>query len=159
VLWAPCDQEMGSAFHTSSLQGSSSVPIPDRTILRTYVGEYQSHNRMILSYIIQRIGQSIPILSRSCPHWRSTHPFLRRFLHVVLHDHEHVTFHTTRSWPHWRSTHLFFRRFVRLVLHDHEHVTLYTTRSWPHWRSTHTFLRRFVRLILHDHEHVTLHTT
>jgi hypothetical protein len=77
---------------------------------------------------------------------------------LVLHDHEHITLHTTRSWPHWRSTHPFLCGFVRLVLHDHKHVTFHTTRSWPHWRSTHPFLRRFVRLVLHDHEHITMHT-
>jgi hypothetical protein len=70
--------------------------------------------------------------------WRSTHPLLRRFVRLVLPDHEHVTLHTPRSFPHWRSTHPFLRRFIRLVLHDHEHVTLHTPRSCPHWRSTHS---------------------
>jgi hypothetical protein len=53
--------------------------VPDRTILQTYVDEYESQNKMVLLYIIQRIGQSIRILSRSCPHWRSTHLFVCRF--------------------------------------------------------------------------------
>jgi hypothetical protein len=53
--------------------------ITAQTILRTYVAEYESHKRMVLLYIIQRTGQSIGILSRSCSHWRSTHLFLHRF--------------------------------------------------------------------------------
>jgi hypothetical protein len=114
--------------------------IPDRTILRTYVDENESHNRMVMSYIMQRTGQSIRIFSRSCPHWRSTHPFLRQFDSP---SNEHVTLHTTRSCTHWRSRHPFLRQFIRLVLHDHEHVTLHTTRSCPHRRSTHPFLRRY----------------
>jgi hypothetical protein len=79
-------------------------------------------------------------------------------IHLVLHDHEHVTLDTPWSCPHWRSTHLFLRRFVRLVRHDDEHVTLHSTRSCPHWRSTQPFFRWFVCLVLHDHEHITLHT-
>jgi hypothetical protein len=38
-------------------------------------------------------------------------PFLCRFIRLVLYDHKHITFHTTRSWPHWRTTHPFLRRF------------------------------------------------
>jgi hypothetical protein len=79
--------------------------IPDRTILRTYADEYESHNRMVLSYIIQRTGESILL---------------------VQHDHEHVMLHTPRSYSNWRSTHPFLHRFTRLILHDHEHVTLDT---------------------------------
>jgi hypothetical protein len=32
-------------------------------------------------------------------------------IHLVLHDHEHVTLHTARSCPHWRSTHPLLHRF------------------------------------------------
>jgi hypothetical protein len=52
-------------------------------------------------------------------------------IRLVLHDHDHVTLHTTRSCPHWSSTHPFLRRFILLFLYDHEHITLHITRSWP----------------------------
>jgi hypothetical protein len=57
---------------------------------------------------------------RSCPHWRSTHPFLRLFdsLDTTRLWACHVTYSST--CPHWRSTHSFLRRFDSLS----------TTRLW-----------------------------
>jgi hypothetical protein len=80
---------------------------------------------------------------RSCPHRRSTHPFLRRF-----------DSHTTRRlWARCILLNLAhigdqpnvpsFVDFICLVLQDHEHVTLHIFQSCPHWTWTHPFLRWF----------------
>jgi hypothetical protein len=80
---------------------------------------------------------------RSCPHWRSTHPFLCRFNWLVLHDHEHVMLHTPRSCQHCRSSHPFLHQFDSLsTTWSWAHHVAYS-RSCPHWRSTHCFLRQF----------------
>jgi hypothetical protein len=84
---------------------------------------------------------------RSGPHWRSTHPFLRRF----------VSLSTTRLWSRhvaYSSNHAHigdqhippFVDLIRLVLQDDEHVMLHIPWSCPQWRSTHPFLRQFVLL-------------
>jgi hypothetical protein len=80
---------------------------------------------------------------RSCPHLRSTHPFLRRFdshttrrlwVRCIPLDHAHIG-----DQPNVPS----FVDSIRLVLQDHEHVTLHIFRSCPHWIWTHPFLRWF----------------
>jgi hypothetical protein len=80
---------------------------------------------------------------RSCPHWSSTHPFLRRFdSHTIRRlwtrciplDHAHIG-----DQPNVPS----FADSIRLVLQDHEHVSLHILRSCLHWTSTHPFLRWF----------------
>jgi hypothetical protein len=84
---------------------------------------------------------------RSCPHSRSTHLSLRRF----------VLLSTTRfmSTPHCILIHRAhigdqhipsFIDLIRLVLLEDEHVKLHTPRSCPQWISTHPFLRHFVSL-------------
>jgi hypothetical protein len=96
---------------------------------------------------------------RSGPQWRSTHPFLRRF----------VSLSTTRLWSRHvayspNHAHIGDQRIpsfidlVRLVLQDDEHVMLYTPWPCPQWRSTHPTLRQFISLSIHDHEYVTLRT-
>jgi hypothetical protein len=84
---------------------------------------------------------------RSCPHWRSTHPFLRRFdshatrrlwARCITLDHAHIG-----DQPNIPS----FVHLIRLVLQDHEHVTLHILWSCPHWTSTHPFLRWIDSLI------------
>jgi hypothetical protein len=118
--------------------------IPHRIILWMYVDEYENHRRMVLYYIIQRTRQYIRILSRSCPHRRSTHPFLSNIsipliLQImspsccILLDHAHIVDQHITS----------FVDSTRLVLQDYEHIMLHTPRSYTHWRSTHPFLRRF----------------
>jgi hypothetical protein len=138
--------------------------IPHRIILWTYVDEYENHRRMVLYYIIQRTRQYVRILSRSCPHRRSTHPFLSNIsiplvLQImspsccILLDHAHIVDQHITS----------FVDSTRLVLQDYEHVMLHTPRSYTHWRSTHPFLRRFdshtikrlwAHCILLDHSHI-----
>jgi hypothetical protein len=101
---------------------------------------------------------------RACPHSRSTHLFLHRF----------ISLSNTRfmSTPHCILLHAdigdqniisSFVNSIRLILHDFEHVTLHTPRSCPHWSSTHPFLRRFdsltirrlwARCIPLDHAHI-----
>jgi hypothetical protein len=85
---------------------------------------------------------------QSCPHWRLTHAFLRRFdwlstarlrARNVPYSSIIPTLEINTSLP---------SSIQFLVLQDYEHVTLHTPRSCPHWRSTHPFLRRFVRLVL-----------
>jgi hypothetical protein len=82
---------------------------------------------------------------RSCPHSRSTHLFLCRFVslsttrfmitpHCILLLHTHI--------GDQNIIHSFVDS-IRLVLQDYEHVTLHTPRSCAHWRSTHPFLCRF----------------
>jgi hypothetical protein len=80
---------------------------------------------------------------RSCAHWRSTHPFLRRFdshttkrllARCIPFDHAHIG-----DQPNVRS----FFDSIRLVLQDHEHVSLHILWSCPHWTSTHPFFRWF----------------
>jgi hypothetical protein len=81
---------------------------------------------------------------RSRPHWRSTHPFLRRF----------ISLSTTRLWlRHFayssNDAHIGYQNIpsivdlIRLVLQDDEHVMLHTPWSCPQCRSTHPFLRQF----------------
>jgi hypothetical protein len=82
---------------------------------------------------------------RSCPHSRSTHRFLCRF----------VSLSTTRFMSSPRCILLHRAQIgdqqiipslvdsIHLVLQDYEHVTLHTARSCPHWRSTHPFLHWF----------------
>jgi hypothetical protein len=58
---------------------------------------------------------------RSCPHWRSTYPYLSRFDSLSLQDCEHIMLHTPLSCPYWKSTHYtILRRFNSLS----------TTRWW-----------------------------
>jgi hypothetical protein len=82
-------------------------------------------------------------ITRSCPHWRSTHPFLHWF----------DCLSTTRLW----ACHVAYSSIMPtleinttlpsliqfFILKDYEHITLHTPRSCPHWRSTHPFLRLF----------------
>jgi hypothetical protein len=39
---------------------------------------------------------------RSCPRWRSTHPYLSRFDCLSLQDCEHITLHPPLSCPYWK---------------------------------------------------------
>jgi hypothetical protein len=80
---------------------------------------------------------------RSCPHWRSTHPFLRRFDSLsttrllarnVAYPSIMLTLEINTSLP---------SSIQFLILQYYEHVTLHTPRSCPHWRSTRPFLYRF----------------
>jgi hypothetical protein len=83
--------------------------------------------------------------ARSGPHWRSTHPFLCRF----------VSLSTTRLWSrhvayssndaHIGDQHILsFVDSFCLVLQDYKHIMLHTPPSCPYWKWTyHPFLRRF----------------
>jgi hypothetical protein len=95
---------------------------------------------------------------RSCPHWRSTHLFLRWFDSPSTTDYEHVTLHTPWSCSHWRSKHPFLRRFdshtirrlwARCLLLDHAHI------GDQHIIPSFVDL---IRLVLQDHEHVTYYS-
>jgi hypothetical protein len=69
--------------------------------------------------------ENVMLHTRSCPHWRSTHPFLRRFnshtirrlwVCCILLDHAHI-----------EDQHIIpsFVDSIRLVLQDHEHNAYY----------------------------------
>jgi hypothetical protein len=97
---------------------------------------------------------------RSCPHWRSTHPYLSRFDSLSLQDYEHIMFHTPLSCPYWKSTHhTILRRFNslstmrRLVCHVANSSIMPTFKINTSFPSSIRFASYYK-----IYEHATLHT-
>jgi hypothetical protein len=96
---------------------------------------------------------------RSCPHWRSTHTFLRRFdllsttklwAYHVAYFSIMPTLEVNTSLP-LLIQFAYYNKIMsmsRCILLDHAHIGDQDIPSFID----------LIRLILHDHEHVTLHT-